>query len=745
MRKLLVPAAALLFCAQFGRPAGVQTPTHPPAPIESGATLHATANEVLLDFVVRDKRRKIVKNLKPGDVEIYEDGVRQKILSFRLAAGYDAPVRQQPQAGEVKAAAVLKMTTPQTLRKVNLICIVFHNQDNLDPTMRKYRMEAVQEFLANQMQPDTWVGVFSLGTRLIVLQPFTNNAADVLRAVSNNFTGGGSFQLARVADAILNGTPNLDVIEGFVAPGGHSGGATETLQTGKINPNIVTGVETETGLGAEAQRGDLVGQKRQFGGIQGMRDTDEMKMMIQELGQLPGHKTVLMLSPGLSTTGDPDIFKPVLSGANKANITVYALDTNGLSENSNIQAGNQALQHVASLSSQQAKSIAGGSTTTTGGVGQEAELARQDDYLHDAVRTSDTQATLRNLAEGTGGFLIANTNDLRKPFQKLIEDVGTHYEAVYHPTADKYDGRLRKIEVKLARADLTVETRQGYFALPDTPDSTPLTPLDMAALMMLNAQPRRHDFDFRAAAFQFRPGAESAQYAVSYEVPFSSLTATPVPDQKRHHLHLALFALVKDASGQVVDKFSQDAPYDIPDDKLSALEALSIPYTRVLSLPPGRYTVETAVLDREGARAATSVVSIDGAESKGIGLSSVMLVKQMEAASGLPDATDPFLVGKNRVMPELATTLSAGARPFVYFVVYPDKTSAEEPRVEVQLLLNGQVLAKRMVDLPAADPTGAFPMVIGSVARAGQCEMKIVATQGGESLARSVKYTVVAN
>jgi VWFA-related protein len=742
MWKLLIPAAALLSFTQFGRLAGVQTPT----PTQSGTTLHATANEVLLDFVVRDKHRKIVKNLKPGEVQISEDGVPQKILSFRLAEGYEAQERQQSQAKgakPAKAPAVRTTSTPQTLRKVNLICIVFHNQDNLDQTMKKYRLEAVQEFLGNQMQPDTWIGVFSLGSRLTVLHPFTGDRADLLRAVANNFTGGGgTFQLARVADAVLNGTPNLDVIEGFTAPGGRSGGATETLQTGRLNPAVITGVEATTGLAADAQRGDLVGQQRQFGGIEGMRQMDQMNVMIQELGVLPGHKTVLLLSPGLTTRGDPDFFQSTLTRANQANITVYALDTNGLSENSNVQAGNEALKHVVALSQQQGKPVAAG---TTGGVGQEAELMRQDDYLHQAVRTSDTQASLRALAEGTGGFLIANTNDLRKPFQKLMQDVGAHYEAVYHPTSDKYDGRLRKIEVKLARPDLTVETRVGYFAIPDIPGSAPLKPLDVAGLMVLNAQPRPHAFEFRSAAFQFRPGSEGSQYAVTYDVPVSSLTATPEPPQMRHHLHVSLFALVKDSSGQVVDKFSQDAPYEIPDGKLAALATTSIPYSHLLSLPPGRYTVETAVLDREGSRAAANEVVFDSPESKGIGLSSVMLVKQMETATGQPDPTDPFRVGNNRVTPELATTLSESAKPYVYFVVYPDKASSEKPRVEIQLLLNGQLLANRVEELPAADAAGAVPMLFGSVAKPGNCELKIIATQGAESLERSVKYTVVAN
>ena len=61
------------------------TPAAPAVP--SGATIRVTTTEVALDLVVRDKKGRQVKNLKPGDVEIYEDGVRQQILSFRMVAG----------------------------------------------------------------------------------------------------------------------------------------------------------------------------------------------------------------------------------------------------------------------------------------------------------------------------------------------------------------------------------------------------------------------------------------------------------------------------------------------------------------------------------------------------------------------------------------------------------------------------------------------------------------------------------
>jgi VWFA-related protein len=731
-----IPALACSVCLIFADSAGVQTA----APAEAVPTIHATVNEVSLDLVVRDKHGKLVKNLKPGDVQIYEDGVLQQLRSFQLTSGH--PVEPAPAGGAAKPGS-----PALPLRKVNLVCIVFHNQGNLDVSMKKFTMGAVQEFLQSNWQPDTWVGVFALGSRLSVLYPFTTNRAEIMRAAARGFSG-GTFQMAKVADAVLNGTPNLDVVQGTSNTAAHTGGGVETLTTGQLNNAAILDVTQETGLAAGAQQGDLVDQQREFGGIQGMQSIDQMKLMIGQIGQLPGHKTVLMLSPGLPSNGDPELFETVLNKARQADVSVYALDTNGLSENSNALAANQGISYAGSVSQQQGRISAplpnatvNSQSNTMGSVGAEAEQMRQDDYVNDAVRSSDSQAPLRALSEGTGGFLIGGTNDFRKPFQQLVADVGTHYEAVYRPTSDKYDGHLRKIEVKLARADYSVENRSGYFAMPEIRGSSALAPWEVAGLTALNNEPLPHAFDFRSAVYRFRSESATAQVGVAFELPAANLAAVPEPERKDHRLHVSLLALVKDANGQIVDKFSQDSPYDIPDDKLAAVQTLPITWTHPFDLPFGHYTVETAVVDREGNRASTSVLPFDIPEQKGLGLSSVIVVGQVAPVRGQAAAGDPFEFSSDRVTPLLSSTLAKDSKPYVYFVVYPDKASAEKPKLGVQLLVDGKVQAQQTADLPAADATGAVPMVVRAALMPGECELKITAMQGSASTTQSVKYT----
>jgi VWFA-related protein len=720
-------------------PALAQDAQDAPAP-ESGSTIRTTVNEVALDLVIRDKKGRLVKNLKPGDVEIYEDGVRQEIKSLRLVSGVPAPAPPPEQtSAETPAEPVRPQAMP--LHSLNLMCIVFHN---LDSGTRKWAVAAAQDFVKTEMRPGTWVGVFNLDSRLTPLQAFTMNRNEVLRAAANAFNG-TRVDFTRAGEAVLNSTPDVSYLVGFVSPGGKGGGFQDQSTTGSVALTAITGADVDNGPGANAQRGDMVLQREQFGAIEGSRQMDQIKVLIRQLGAFPGHKTVLLLSPGFTTNGEPDQFQAMLNKANLADLSFYAFDANGLNETSTAQSSSMAMQHVVALSQQQpvAGTIKSGETGM-GSNGVIAELSRQDDYLHDAVRTSDSQSALRALAEGTGGFLVANTNDLRKPFQQIADDADTHYEADYHPASGKYDGRFRKIDVKLARADWKVESRNGYFAIPDFGSATPLQPFEMAGLLTLNASPRPHAFDLRTTAFQFKPGTATSQSAVVFELAGSSLTATPQPAARKHRIHAALLAVVKDRSGNIVDKYGQDFPYDVPDDRLAGIQAAPIDYTHVFNLPPGHYTVDAVLFDRESKRASTSTVELESPPQKGIGLSSAMVVARADPLTADADINDPFLLQGRDVIPLLDGPVKASAKPMVYFVVYPDRSIQEPPKLRVEYFVGGEELESKDQDLPAPESNGAIPMVVNAVARPGKCEIKITARQGFQSVVRSVSYTVDA-
>ncbi len=693
--------------------------------------LRSSAREVLLDVVVRDAHGHLVTNLKPGEVTVYEDGVRQDVRSFRLVAGSEVRVEDEKQAVEAQAAAG---TSPgpgtarppvNPLRTVNLVCIIL---SDLNGDTRTTAFNAARRFVDQELRPNTFIGVFSLDIRgLRLVFPFSNNRERLIKAV----------ELAAVnqlpsADqgvgAMLNGL-------GFSATGpvtvGDPGSAADPLGT----------------------RGDMF-----FAANSTLDEIHALLTLVRQLGPVPFHKTVLLLSTGI--TKPPDLLEYwdlMINSASKAGVTFYAMDVAGLQDSSHdpMATASAMLNYTASLSRQQgpasiALNSAPASTpnATHGPPAVSAaaltmELAHQDDYLKFTVSSSNRQEALRELAERTGGFVIANTNNSDKLLAHVMEEVDTHYEIAYPPVSELEDGRFRKIEVKLARRGLMVETRRGYVAVPDTGEG-PVTAEEMAGFKALDTQPRPRAFEFRSRAYRFRDDGGKAQYSIAFEMPISSLTATPEAAAKKHRLHASLLAVVKDAQGQIVDRVSKDVPSEVSDESLAAVQVELMTYQHAVSLAPGRYTVEAAVVDHEGNRASTGVVEIDNREQRGVGLSDLALVRRLENIDHPADAADPFQFTGKRVLPFVTSDLFAGAIPSVYFMVYPEQGNPAKPELRVRLLKNGRLVAASKLALPAPDISGGIPMWIEQTRQPGSYELEVTAVQGNRSTERSLTYTVAA-
>jgi hypothetical protein len=171
----------------------------------------------------------------------------------------------------------------------------------------------------------------------------------------------------------------------------------------------------------------------------------------------------------------------------------------------------------------------------------------------------------------------------------------------------------------------------------------------------------------------------------------------------------------------------------------------SFTFTRPVHLPPGDYTLETVVFDREGKSSSVSVSPIERAGAPELpGLSAPVLIQRVQPVKGQPDENDPFVLEGKRLTPLLATTMTADARPQVYFVVYPDKANPAPPTMKISFLIDGKNVAEQSAPLPAPNAAGAIPMTIGAAAAPGQCELRITASQGQKSVTRSVAYSVAA-
>ena len=718
---------------------------------DSKVVIRSSTREVLLEVVVRDAHGKLVKKIDPEQVSVYEDGIRQEIRSFRLVQGSEVRAQDEKQVAAQAAVAppAPGNATPRPpfnpLRTVNVVCLVLND---LTSDTRAFAFDAAKKFVDKELRPDTFIGVFSLDTTgLRPVFPFSNNREHLVKAVElasiNQLPA-----LAQSTSAMLNGLlltgAALNGLNGPITPGGapSAGNADGSSATNPLGTRGDMGVAVQAGL----------------------REIDALTKLVKQLSPLPFQKTVMMMSTGLTRPPDQlEYWNSLIKSANKAGVTFYAMDVNGLAPCQGSSNTDQIvctpsteavsmLQTSASLSAGQSSvgvgagkatpRAGGGVNIGASGAAQLMESMHQTDYLRFGVLSANVQEALRELAESTGGFLIANTNNTDR-LARVMEDVDTHYEISYKPVSEIEDGHFRKIEVKLAKPELRVQTRSGYFAVPDN-GGDPLTPAEMAGLRALDTKPLPRAFDFQSKAFRFRSGSAGSQYAIAFEVPISNLTATPEPDEKKQRFHASLLALVKDSRGEIVDRVSKDVSSEVLDEHVAQLRAENMSYEHAFNLAPGHYTTETAVVDQEGNRASTNTQKIENREQPGLGLSDIALVHRVQALDRPPDASDPFEIPGKRALPIVSTTLPPGTEPSVYFVVYPDRNNRDFPELRAQFLMNGHVLATQKSVLPAPDESGAIPMAIRAVSQPGDYEVRITIEQGRASVQRNLKYTISA-
>jgi hypothetical protein len=107
----------------------------------------------------------------------------------------------------------------------------------------------------------------------------------------------------------------------------------------------------------------------------------------------------------------------------------------------------------------------------------------------------------------------------------------------------------------------------------------------------------------RAALMKCRANQNLVEYMIAFEVPLSDLKPMAVPKSDKSRVQASLMALVRDSSGEVVDKISREVWREVPAHGSTQPGTDHILYTQPLILPRGTYTVDAVVMDEQSGRA----------------------------------------------------------------------------------------------------------------------------------------------
>ncbi|HEY3744344.1 MAG TPA: VWA domain-containing protein [Bryobacteraceae bacterium] len=662
-----------LLIATLALPLQAQNPT----PATGDNVFRTAGQEVLLDVVVRDKKGHLIKDLKKEDFQVSDDGASQKILTFRLRQG-----------GEMSTTETAATAAPKTESKfdpskqVRLVTLAF---DRLGSEGRKLSRQAALDVLKGAPEPNLYWAVFMMDQRLSILQQYTSEK-DKIEAGVDKATA-ASFSLYteesdRIAKELEITSTGATASAAAPSTGGPPAGEAQ-----KAMADMTLHMLQFADAGDRNQQG----QAQLFG----------LAAMIREQKRLPGRKTLIYFTGGLNIPPDrEDFFKAMIADANRANVTVYCIDANGLGTWNQNSSGNGMLAQAAQAAR----------NSQTAGVNARpvsADDAQSFDRARDATM-ANPQVALEELSKSTGGIFIANSNDLRGPLRKVTEEINTYYEITYTPTIDKYDGHFRKIAVTLSQPDLKVQTRSGYYALPSF-QGQDLMPYEMPMLSALSAKPIPRDIGFRTAVKSFVSKSGTAKQVVIFDIPTENVTLTKDEAAKNFRLHMSLLGLIKDSTGAIVQKISRDVNTTGQLENYDATRAGHFIYTQYMTLAPGRYTLESAVLDREAMKVgAKKQAVIVVPPSKELAISSLTLVRKLAPPSDGTDPEDPFVFKGGKVTPELNESVKGGkgAAVGLYFVVYAPPAEAATPKLDIEFVQDGKLIAKSEMPLPKPDQFG---------------------------------------
>ncbi len=684
------------------------------------------AGEVLFDVVVRDKKGRVVNDLRPSDFEVYEDGVAQEVNSFRLVTrnnGSDGPAADVPAENNPKLqnpsknqAAVPVNSTPNgadASPRLSAVAIVF---DRLTPDGRTRAMRAALSYVGEK---NDLVGVFLTDLSLVALQPYTNDMQLVRKGIEKAGVTTSSHYISNNVEARDVRKALGDMIEA-VSRNPSNGGAQMAKKLLELQLWDLEIVE-------ESQRQQ-----------QGLATMHGLLKVASSLSALSGRKAIILFSEGLiipPSVTNP--FRALINAANRSNVSIYTIDTAGLRTESKTEETRKEIVSRSNLRLIQEANNEESKLPMTRG------LERNEDLLY-----LNPDSGLGQLADQTGGFYITDTNGIETRLQKIDEDIHTYYMMSYSSKNQNYDGSYRKIEVKVKRPGLTVQSRKGYFAI-NGAFSSPVLAYEVPALALLGKGERPDSFPVQAAGYNFPEAERTGLAPVVVDAPMGAFSFQADNSKKLYQTDFSIVVLLKDQSGQVVEKLSKQYQLSGPLSELEAAKQGRVLFYKESDLPPGRYKLEAVAYDNPTGRASVCTGTLEVAErdEDKLRLSSIVIVKSAEKTAAAPQASSPFQAGELLLYPNLGEAVhkeSSKQLPF-FFTIYMPPGATASPKLLIELRRGGRALAQIPAQPNAPDARGRIQYVAGLPLEnipAGEYELKVIVEDGKTTLTRSGFFSI---
>ncbi|MFC5864034.1 VWA domain-containing protein [Acidicapsa dinghuensis] len=419
--------------------AGATTPS-----TDSGFKLQVTTRLVNIGLIATDKHGKPVTDLKPDQIELYDNGRPQQIATF----GHLQDDSSKPTASATPPTDTFTNTgsaSPSLANSSDLLILMIDESHLPFLDINRARSEMLQ-FL-KMAHPNTRLAIYSVNEHgFRVLQDVTTDHEFAETALAKWMPSAAG--LSQAAEMDQRNRQQFDTVR---------------------NPedlNMVNGNHIDVPDAMHSADPQL----RQLGDNPLGLSLISMIALAQHFGSMQGHKTLVWIS-GDSALYDwrdqqPNIERTVSTldaaiqhardALNEAHISLYAvdasiLDTGGAAVDPSLANAQVQLNPVAS-----ANSAPGGSNNR--GVTPGGRVAEQMQ-----VNTHDIQPSVRLLAESTGGRAINKGSDLEKTLDSIMQESVALYEISFRPDMPA-DNKFHTLQLKVkGRKDVRLRYRTGYM------------------------------------------------------------------------------------------------------------------------------------------------------------------------------------------------------------------------------------------------------------------------------------------
>lgn len=556
-----------------------QTQVNPP-------TFRVTSNMVIVDAVVTDHSGNPVHGLRQEEFQVFEDGERQDISGFTEFSADSpppatAPVHLPPDT----------YTNYEPTPTAAALTVVLLDALNTPAKDQIYVRQQMLKYVTH-LPPGRPVAIFGLTSSLRIIQGFTSDPAVLAAALKS--------ERAVPLQSPLLDDPNQvttsDEIKEFF--GSLSSNPEVAMMLNNLQQFEIEDSSTKVDLRVLAT-------------------LEAFRTIAASLSGFPGRKNLVWFSGSFPLDIDATLLSNTLSSSRS-----YA---NQLRDTANELARDQVAVYPVDARGVGASMVydpASNRPMRGGAAFEEAETQFE-------MSTFDEHSTMSRIAEETGGRAFFG-NDLAQELTNAVTDGSNYYSLAYVPANSRYDGRFRKIKVKIP-ADLgyRVSYRRGYFA--DSPQTFQRPSAgDMRTNLQLSMQfgsPNALQIIFEAhvapASPQPAPGSPPlgnlnpklrgplVRYEIDYFVAGGALALAGDSAQDDHRGALDFSAVAYDAYGRVLSTSRQLAKFNVPSAKLQSFREDLVSYHQQLDLPAGLVFLRVGVHDQTSDQAGSKEILLN--------------------------------------------------------------------------------------------------------------------------------------